>query len=158
MAQTATWDATIPLKIGQTETTINLQLVGLPEIDGCYVYALIPSGCEGWGCEVCGAVFPASERSPLYYLEGERFRRLCAIHANGTPIGLGLLRIRIEENETEPVVNDRATVHRLAAELHEKGLSYGQVSAELSRRGYEKVSARTIQKHLSGGCACFKES
>ena len=109
---------------------------------------------DGGLCEVCGK----PDEIDIYLTKGKT-SELCQEHA-----GLGALKLDIKpvlvptfslpSSEGEP--DDRQVVHKLMRQLETKRLTRREISAELTRLGYQEVSERTVAKHLRAECACFE--
>lgn len=113
-------------------------------------------------CEVCGL---QKDEETANYLSAGKLRRLCTDHAGASDVKIEIDFTRIPKITLEDMLpslktdqgeGERQAAHKLMRELEAKGLTRKQISAELTRLGYQEVSERTVAKHLRDECACFK--
>lgn len=153
-----------PLEVSLTINEIKLTFRA-KEVDrqnGEIVYELSPiiPGDDGT-CELC------HKDASTYCLIDGSVKSRCAAHSKGIRIVLGLLRV--PEPPKPPTLEDLLKrgvsaeftegqkAHRLTEKLRDGGLSWKQVSQQLSNMGYSGVAVRTLQKHAAGEYSCFPE-
>ena len=107
-------------------------------------------------CEVCKT---RVGKDFSIYLVGDQVKELCKDHTPGDAVQLDLKPALIPTGlSLPPSVADsesgnRREAHSRMKQMERQGLTRKQISEELTRLGYQEVSARTVAKHLRGECA-----